>query len=37
LNAIGFAIVKPDQLTRLVGKKTGTAASGENWSSREQL
>jgi nucleoside-diphosphate-sugar epimerase len=37
LNAIGFAIVKPDQLTRLTGKKTGTAASGENWSSREQL
>ena len=37
LNAIGFGIVKPDQLTRLTGKKTGTAASGENWSSREQL
>ena len=37
LNAIGFAIVKPDQLTRLTGNKTGTAASGENWSSREQL
>ena len=36
-NAIGFTIVKPDQLTRLVGKKTGTAASGENWSSQKQL
>lgn len=27
LHKIGFAIVKPDQLTRLVGEKTGTAAS----------
>jgi len=27
LHKIGFAIVKPDQLTRLVSKKTGTAAS----------
>jgi len=29
LHKIGFAIVKPDQLTRLVGEKTGTAASAE--------
>ena len=28
LHKLGFAIVKPDQLTRLVGEKTGTAASG---------
>ncbi len=27
LHKLGFAIVKPDQLTRLIGKKTGTAAS----------
>jgi len=27
LHKIGFAIVKPDQLTRLTSKKTGTAAS----------
>ena len=27
LGKIGFSIVKPDQLTRLVGEKTGTAAS----------
>lgn len=27
LNKIGIAIVKPDQLTRLTGKKTGTAAT----------
>ena len=27
LQQIGFAIVKPDQLTRLTGRKTGTAAS----------
>jgi nucleoside-diphosphate-sugar epimerase len=27
LHKIGFAIVKPDQLTRLIGEKTGTAAS----------
>jgi nucleoside-diphosphate-sugar epimerase len=27
LHKIGFAVVKPDQLTRLIGKKTGTAAS----------
>ena len=26
LHKLGFAIVKPDQLTRLVGEKTGTAA-----------
>ena len=29
LQKIGFAIVKPDQLTRLVGEKTGTAASAK--------
>jgi nucleoside-diphosphate-sugar epimerase len=28
LHKIGFAIVKPDQLTRLTGEKTGTAATG---------
>jgi nucleoside-diphosphate-sugar epimerase len=28
LHKIGFVIVKPDQLTRLIGEKTGTAASG---------
>jgi nucleoside-diphosphate-sugar epimerase len=28
LHKIGFAIVKPDQLTRLISKKTGTAESG---------
>ena len=27
LHKVGFAIVKPDQLARLVGEKTGTAAS----------
>ena len=27
LHKIGFAVVKPDQLTRLVGEKTGTAES----------
>ena len=27
LHKLGFAIVKPDQLTRLTGEKTGTAAS----------
>ena len=27
LHKLGFAIVKPDQLARLVGEKTGTAAS----------
>jgi hypothetical protein len=30
LHKIGFAIVKPDQLTRLIGKKTGTAGSATN-------
>jgi len=30
LHKIGFDIVKPDQLTRLIGAKTGTAASAEN-------
>ena len=28
LHKIGFTVVKPDQLTRLVGEKTGTAATG---------
>lgn len=37
LQKLGFPIVKPDQLTRLTGKKTGNAASGENWTSRKQL
>ena len=27
LHKLGFAVVKPDQLTRLIGEKTGTAAS----------
>lgn len=30
LNKLGFALVKPDQLPRLIGKKTGTAVSGKN-------
>ena len=29
LHKIGFAIVKPDQLTRLIGEKTATAASAK--------
>jgi hypothetical protein len=29
LHKLGIAVVKPDQLTRLVGEKTGTAASAE--------
>lgn len=29
LHKLGFAIVKPDQLTRLTGRKTGTAANTE--------
>lgn len=29
LHKIGFTVVKPDQLTRLVGEKTGTAASAK--------
>ena len=29
LQKLGWTIVKPDQLTRLTGKKTGTAASGD--------
>jgi len=29
LHKLGFAIVKPDQLTRLIGEKTGTAASNK--------
>ena len=34
LHKIGFAIVKPDQLKRLIGEKTGTAASAESTSER---
>jgi len=34
LNKIGFAIVKPDQLTRLLGEKTGTAATAKTTRSR---
>ncbi len=30
LHKVGFAIVKPDQLTRLTGEKTGTAASARS-------
>ena len=30
LHKLGIAIIKPDQLTRLIGKKTGTAASATN-------
>ena len=30
LHKLGWAIVKPDQLTRLTGEKTGTAASAKN-------
>jgi len=29
LHKIGFAVVEPDQLTRVIGEKTGTAASGK--------
>lgn len=29
LHKLGFAVVKPDQLTRLIGEKTGTAASAK--------
>ena len=29
LHKLGFEIVKPDQLTRLLGEKTGTAASNK--------
>ena len=32
LHKIGIAVVKPDQLTRLISKKTGTAASVNNTS-----
>jgi nucleoside-diphosphate-sugar epimerase len=32
LHKIGFAVVKPDQLTRLTGAKTGTAASNRTTS-----
>lgn len=34
LQKIGFAIVKPDQLTRLIAEKTGTAASAKTNSER---
>lgn len=34
LQKIGFAIVKPDQLTRLIAEKTGTAASAKTSSER---
>ena len=34
LQKIGFAIVKPDQLTRLIGEKTVTAASAKTSSER---
>ena len=37
LQKIGFAIVKPDQLTRLIGEKTGTAASAKTSSERLKL
>ena len=30
LHALGFAIVKPDQLTRLIGEKTGTTSNTTN-------
>jgi hypothetical protein len=30
LHKFGFTIVKPDQLTRLTGEKTGTAASANS-------
>jgi nucleoside-diphosphate-sugar epimerase len=30
LHKIGFEVVKPDQLTRLIGEKTGTAKSARN-------
>jgi len=36
LHKLGFRIVKPDQLTRLTGKKTGTAASAKT-THRSQL
>ena len=31
LHRLGFAVVKPDQLTRLTSKKTGTAASAKDF------
>ena len=34
LHKIGFAIVKPDQLTRLIGEKTGTATSARTTAER---
>ena len=34
LHKIGFAIVKPDQLTRLISEKTGTAASAKTTPAR---
>lgn len=35
LHKIGFAIVKPDQLTRLVGEKTGTAKTATSTSRKD--
>jgi len=37
LHKIGFAVVKPDQLTRLIGEKTGTAASAKTFPARRFL
>ena len=34
LNKIGIAVVKPDQLTRLTGEKTGTAATAKTTTGR---
>ena len=34
LHRLGFTVVKPDQLTRLIGEKTGTAASSRSSNSR---
>ena len=31
LHKLGFDVVKPDQLTRLIGEKTGTARTARNW------
>ena len=37
LHKIGFAVVKPDQLKRLIGEKTGTAASAKTAPARRFL
>ena len=37
LHQLGFAIVKPDQLTRLVSEKTGTAASSKTTSGAKRF